>query len=125
MFGINIVDMKEIPEGNWGGGSSPVADPDELGTTLLARKAGFLCVISLLSTLRKPLVTSSPRLSSAKTAAAPPPELPLAGAAVGAGGGGGGGGGAPLVDFSVLDCEVYWATGIPYEDHHCFWRRFE
>lgn len=61
-----------------------------------ALKFGFLWFISLLSTLRSPLVTASPRFSSAKTAAAPP--VPLAGVAVGADGGGGGGeGGAPLV----------------------------
>ena len=68
------------------------------GTTLLALSAGFLCVISLLSTLRSPFVTSSPRFSSANTAAAAPAgagEL-AAGAAAGGGGGGGGGGGAPL-----------------------------
>jgi hypothetical protein len=50
-----------------------------------------LCVISLLSTLRRPFVTFSPRFRSAKTALMPP----AAGAgaeAAGAGGGGGGGG---------------------------------
>jgi hypothetical protein len=62
---------------------------DLAGTTLLALNAGFLCVISLLSTLRSPLVTSSPRLSCAKTAAAPPAGA--AGLALGTGGGGGGG----------------------------------
>jgi hypothetical protein len=64
-------------------------DGDLAGTTLVALSAGFLCVISLLSTLRSPLVTSSPRLSCAKTAAAPPAGA--AGLASGTGGGGGGG----------------------------------
>jgi hypothetical protein len=66
------------------------------------RREGFLCVISDLSTLRKPLVTASPLFNSEKTAPRPP------GAAVGAasdltssfgggpGGGGGGGGGPPV-----------------------------
>lgn len=67
--------------------------PAEAGTTLDARNSGFLCVISDLSTFRKPFVTSSPRLSSAKTAPMPP-EDEAAGAALG-GGGGGGGGAAP------------------------------
>lgn len=74
-------------------------DPALLGTTPLALSAGFLCVIWVLSTFRKPLVTSSPRLSSAKTAATPPPAAgagALAGGGGGAtGGGGGGGGGGP------------------------------
>lgn len=73
------------------------AEDGPAGTTLDALNAGFLCVISLLSTLRKPFVTSSPRLSSAKTALIPPAAG--AGAAAGGGGGamgggGGGGGGA-------------------------------
>lgn len=86
------------------------------GTGLLARgasetvdsvlKAGFLCVISDLSTLRRPLVTDSPLFSSEKTAPKPPADVALAGfadstgiskigAGPGGGGGGGGGGGAP------------------------------
>ena len=80
----------------WHDNGSPVEGDDALaGTTLLALSAGFLCVISLLSTLRSPLVTSSPRLSCAKTAAAPPAGA--AGLALGgaAGGGGGRGGGGP------------------------------
>jgi hypothetical protein len=46
--------------------------PALAGTTLPARRAGFLCVISLLSTLRSPFVTSAPRFKSANTAATPP-----------------------------------------------------
>lgn len=42
------------------------------GTVFPALRDGFLWVISLLSTFLNPLVTSSPRLSSANTAAAPP-----------------------------------------------------
>lgn len=73
-------------------------------TVELPRRAGFLCVISDLSTLRNPLVTDSPLLSSEKTAPKPPaPLVAAAGAASvlisrtggGPGGGGGGGGGAP------------------------------
>jgi len=83
-----------------------------LGTVEEARKAGFLCVISLFSTLRSPFVTSGPRLSSANTAATPPPE-PGAGAGVGpgagGGGGGGGGGGAP----PVADAASYSLRGMP------------
>lgn len=71
--------------------STPILGLVEVGTVPLALRSGFLCVISDLSTLRNPLVTSSPRLSSANTAAAPP--VPLAGAERPAGGGGGGGGG--------------------------------
>ena len=74
---------------------------DAAGTVLPARNAGFLCVISLLSTLRRPLVTSAPRFRSAKTAATPPADGAGAGTAAGGGGGpgggGGGGGGAPVV----------------------------
>ena len=80
-------------------------DGDLAGTTLLALSAGFLCVISLLSTLRSPLVTSSPRLSCAKTAAAPPAGA--AGLALGAGGEGGGGGlGAEGAPFEALYCSI-------------------
>lgn len=71
--------------------NAQVGDPGEVTTGPVALKFGFLWVISLLSTLRRPLVTSSPRFSSAKTAAAPP--VPLEGAVAGTGGGGGGGGG--------------------------------
>ena len=84
-----------------------------LGTVEEARKAGFLCVISLFSTLRRPFVTSAPRLSSAKTAATPPSEPePEAGAGGGPGaGGGGGGGGAPKVGGVAL----YSLRVIPLE----------
>lgn len=57
--------------------------PGDPGTVFPALNDGFLCVISLLSTFLRPLVTSSPRLSSANTAATPP----AAGAGVGAVGG--------------------------------------
>ena len=73
----------------------PEGDAGVAGITLPALSAGFLCVISLLSTFRRPLVTSSPRLSSAKTAAAPPGVGP--GSVAEGGGGGGGGGGGPLL----------------------------
>ena len=69
----------------------------DAGTTLLARRAGFLCVISDLSTFRSPFVTASPRFNSAKTADAPP-AAGAGGAATG-GGGGGGGADAPAVPF--------------------------
>lgn len=42
------------------------AKPDEAGTTLEFLSSGFLCVISLLSTFLRPLVTFSPPPSSAK-----------------------------------------------------------
>ena len=79
------------------------------GTTLDARSSGFLCVISDLSTFRRPFVTSSPRLSSAKTAPMPP-EGAAAGAAPD-GGGGGGGGGAPAAPVFLLP------NGTPYRTH--------
>lgn len=73
-------------------------------TVELARKEGFLCVISDLSTLRRPLVTASPLFSSEKTAPKPPGVggagadsvlMSKTGGGPGGGGGGGGGGGAP------------------------------
>jgi hypothetical protein len=86
-----------------------VGEVDLSGTALPALKDGFLCVISLLSTLRKPCVTASPLFNSAKTAADPPAGVfPLAGA-VTCGGGGGGGGGGPV----TADIGLYWATGTP------------
>jgi hypothetical protein len=77
------------------------------GTVLPARREGFLCVISLLSTFLRPLVTSEPRLISANTAATPPPA---AGAAAGGGGGaggpgGGGGGGGGTAPVSALETD--------------------
>lgn len=94
--------------------SSPDGLEVEAGTTLLALNAGFLWVISLLSTLRKPFVTASPRLSSANSAAAPTAGAAAAagGAAAGGGGGGGGGGGAPLAG-AAFACAWYWSTGSP------------
>ena len=67
------------------------------GTVLPALNDGFLCVISLLSTFLRFLVTSAPRLSSAKTADTPPAAGAGAetGGGGGPGGGGGGGGGPP------------------------------
>lgn len=90
----------------WHDNGSPGESVGDLaGTTLLALNAGFLCVISLLSTLRNPLVTSSPRLSCAKTAAAPPAGA--AGLALGTGGGGGGGGGTEGVPvIEALYCSI-------------------
>ena len=94
-------------ESDWGFAGLVGFLPNEgevlLGTVGEARRAGFLCVISLFSTLRRPFVTSVPRLSSANTAATPPPE-PGAGAegGPGAGGGGGGGGGPPVVSTAAL-----------------------
>ena len=81
------------------------------GTVLEARSSGFLWVISDLSTFRKPLVTSSPRFSSAKTAPMPPP-----GAADGeaASGGGGGGGGAPGTPGAEVAEDLNWLTGTPW-----------
>lgn len=89
-----------------------------VGTVEDARNAGFLCVISLLSTLRRLFVTSEPRLSSANTAATPP-----AGAAAGAveragggggpgGGGGGGGDGAPPAEGGAA--ALYSEMDMPY-----------
>jgi hypothetical protein len=77
------------------------------GTVEDALRAGFLCVISLLSTLRRFFVTSSPRLSSANTAATPLPEAEAGGRAAGGGGGGGGGGGAPPT--AVADAEALYS----------------
>lgn len=91
-------------------------DPDVLGTVEDARNAGFLCVISLLSTLRRPFVTSEPRLSSANTAATPP-AVAAAGAEGGGGGpgggGGGGGGGAPLAAAEGGAAALYSEMDMP------------
>ena len=93
-------------------GSPGEGDGDLAGTTLLALSAGFLCVISLLSTLRSPLVTSSPRLSCAKTAAAPPAGA--AGMVLGTGGGGGGGTEeAPVLE--ALYCSIVTPCKKSYE----------
>lgn len=90
-----------------------------------ARRDGFLCVISDLSTFRSPFVTDSPLLSSEKTA--PRPEgvcdAPASAASVltsrtGGGPGGGGGGGAPPAGGGgggadvPLDKEADLATSI-------------
>lgn len=83
--------------------------PELAGTTLDARRSGFLCVISDLSTFLRPFVTSSPRLSSAKTAPIPPVDCTGAGAGTGAGGGGGGGGGGG----PAVEGWEYWLIGIP------------
>ena len=101
--------------------SSPGAGEDDVaGTVPLARRAGFLCVISLLSTLRRPFVTSSPRLSCSKTAEMPPPDAAGAAAAGGGGGGGGpgggggGGGGGPPAAGAGLDEALNSSTATPY-----------
>lgn len=82
---------------------SPLELEEEAGTVLPARRAGFLCVISLLSTFLRCFVISSPRLSSAKTAETPPAAGAEAAAGGGGpgGGGGGGGGGAPAAEATV------------------------
>jgi len=89
-----------------------------LGTVEDARNAGFLCVISLLSTFRKFFVTSEPRLSSANTAETPPPPAAGAGRVGGGGGpgggGGGGGGGAPPLAAAGGAAALYWEIGMPY-----------
>lgn len=107
----------------------PADDPDDpddpavLGTVEDARNAGFLCVISLLSTLRRPFVTSEPRLSSANTAATPPAgaaEAAVDGAGGGGGGGGpgggggGGGGGAPPAAAEGGAAALYSEMDMPY-----------
>ena len=105
-------------ESDWGFAGLVGFLPNEgevlLGTVEEARKAGFLCVISLFSTLRRPFVTSEPRLRSANTAATPPSE-PGAGAGgrpgAGGGGGGGGGGASPAASMAAL----YSLSGIPLE----------
>jgi hypothetical protein len=101
---------------------SPADDPAVLGTVEDERKVGFLCVISLLSTLRKFFVTSEPRLSSANTAATPLPAAAGAGVRVGGGGGtggggGGGGGGAPpaVADAAVA---LYSEIDMPCDTAH-------
>ena len=106
-----------LVESDWGFAGLVGFLPNEgeglLGTVEEARKAGFLCVISLFSTLRRPFVTSVPRLRSAKTAATPLPESGAgAGGGPGAGGGGGGGGGGgapPVASVAVL----YSLSGMP------------
>ena len=75
------------------------------GTVFPARNEGFLWVISLLSTLRNPFVTSSPRFRSANTAATPAAlgaADPGDAAWTGGGGGGGGGGGPAAMASCVL-----------------------
>lgn len=72
------------------------------GTIDCARRLGFLCVCSDLSTFRRPAVTAEPWLSWSKTA-----DMSLLGAAAlitgggPGGGGGGGGGGAPPASFAA------------------------
>lgn len=91
-------------------------DPTVLGTVEDARNAGFLCVISLLSTLRRLFVTSEPRLSSANTAATPPAgAVDRAGGGGGpGGGGGGGGGGAPPATAGGVAAALYSEMDMPY-----------
>ncbi len=100
----------------------PAGVPIELGTVEDARKAGFLCVISLLSTLRRFFVTSEPRLSSANTAATPPAEFAAGaveggGGGPGGGGGGGGGGGAPPAGVGGV-AALYSEMDMPYDKVH-------
>ena len=98
-----------------------VAESAEAGTGASERSDGFLCVISLLSTCRSPLVTVSPLLRSAKTAlisalgfeadaAAGAADAPPAGGGGGGAGappagGGGGGAGAPVDGFEAEAAE--------------------
>jgi hypothetical protein len=84
-----------------GAGLFPRTDASRSGTVDEARKAGFLCVISDLSTFLRPFVTASPLLSSEKTAPRPLGEgssLTSLICRTGAGPGGGGGGGGPPAD---------------------------
>ena len=87
-----------------------------LGTVEDARNAGFLCVISLLSTLRRLFVTSEPRLSSANIAATPPAGAAAGGGGGGGPGGGGGGGGygAPPEATEGGAAALYSEMDIPY-----------
>jgi hypothetical protein len=85
-----------------GAGLLPRAAALPSGTVDPARSDGFLCVISDLSTFRRPAVTASPLLSSEKTAPMPPAAAGSAAFCTlilrtggGPGGGGGGGGGPP------------------------------
>ena len=91
----------------------------DAGTTLLALNAGFLCVISLLSTLRNPFVTSSPLFSSAKTADGPTTgdgaaEVDTVFIVGGGGGGGGGGsgGGAPAGGIGVAAAAAWYCSVV-------------
>lgn len=82
-----------------GAGLLPRLPESFSGTVDPARREGFLCVISDLSTRRKLFVTASPLLSSENTAPNPVGVgvAALAGAIrLAAGGGGGGGGGGTL-----------------------------
>lgn len=68
------------------------------GTVEPARRDGFLCVISDLSTFRRPEVIVEPWFSWSNTAdMSPPLDTPF-----GPGGGGGGGGGVGASSFSNL-----------------------
>ena len=85
-------------------------EEDRSGTVPAARREGFLCVISDLSTLRR-LEVTAPELIWSKSAVMSPAVEGLCGAAPGGGGGaegalfssnegngGGGGGGAPELE---------------------------
>lgn len=98
------------------------SQPDETaaGTVLPARRDGFLCVISLLSTFLRPFVMSEPRFNSANTAATPPPLAAGAAGAAAAGGGGGGGGpggggggGALAAAGAAAPAGLYWLVVTP------------
>ena len=76
-----------------------------------ARRDGFLWVISVLSTFRRPCVTADPLFNSEKTASSPPAGADGTGSALtsntgGGPGGGGGGGGGGLADAVVGAGEV-------------------
>lgn len=112
--------------------SAPASPAEGDATVPPARSAGFLCVISLLSTLRRPPVTLPPWFRSANTADISPaaafafgalgklPGAAGAGGAPGAGGAGGpgGGGGAEgaacwVEEGAELADARYVATSLP------------
>jgi hypothetical protein len=112
-----------------GAGLFPRTALEFSGTVEPARREGFLCVISDLSTFLSPLVTASPLLSSAKTALKPAAG-PGSGfcslilrTGGGPGGGGGGGGGAPpeagagVVDAAEDRALATSAAGCPLGFH--------
>jgi len=84
-----------------GAGLFPRVEAESVSETVgVARNDGFLCVISDLSTLRSPFVTSLPLLISPNTAPKPDSFLPDGASSLicrtgGGPGGGGGRGGAP------------------------------
>lgn len=74
------------------GDVAPVLESLRSGTSEPARRLGFLCVISDLSTFRRPEVIADPLFNCSKTDDISPVDTAFGGAAPPAGGGGGGGG---------------------------------